>query len=138
MPYLSAYLSTGALQDNPSPTSQQKKNKNPTLTMTTGNAQLCQAKDNVHNLIYFPFHGLAGCIRTTLIVSGEPYKFTNMMLKVNQELQLQANWRSNISRLHLLNENSSMTNRNGLLPKSSLPLDMSHCCVRKLNAARYD
>ncbi|KAF9387826.1 hypothetical protein CPC16_006845 [Podila verticillata] len=49
--------------------------------MTTGNAQLCQAKDNVHNLIYFPFHGLAGCIRTTLIVSGEPYKFTNMMLK---------------------------------------------------------
>lgn len=50
--------------------------------MTTSNAQLCQAKDNIHNLIYFPFHGLAGCIRTTLIVSGEPYKFTNMMLKV--------------------------------------------------------
>ncbi|KAF9302414.1 hypothetical protein BGZ74_005384 [Mortierella antarctica] len=49
--------------------------------MTSSDAQLCQAKDNVHNLIYFPFHGLAGCIRTTLIVSGEPYKFTNMMLK---------------------------------------------------------
>jgi len=95
---LSVYLSTSAVQDNPSPTSQQKKNKKTTLTMTTSNAQLCQAKDNVHNLIYFPFHGLGGCIRTTLIVCGEPYKFTNMMLKVNQELQLQANEWSNISR----------------------------------------
>ncbi|KAF9174864.1 hypothetical protein BGX21_010663 [Mortierella sp. AD011] len=41
-------------------------------------ADLSQATDNVHNIVYFPFHGLAGCIRTTLILSDEPYKFTNL------------------------------------------------------------
>ncbi|KAF9101069.1 hypothetical protein BGX27_000114 [Mortierella sp. AM989] len=39
-------------------------------------AELAQSVDNVHNLVYFPFHGLAGCIRTTLVISNEPYKFT--------------------------------------------------------------
>ncbi|KAI1311304.1 hypothetical protein EDD11_003484 [Mortierella claussenii] len=42
-------------------------------------AELAQASENVHNLVYFPFHGLAGCIRTTLILLGEPYKFSDMV-----------------------------------------------------------
>ncbi|KAG0198003.1 hypothetical protein BGX28_008506 [Mortierella sp. GBA30] len=43
---------------------------------TVSNAELAQAPDNVHHLTYFPIHGLAGCIRATLVISGEPYKNT--------------------------------------------------------------
>ncbi|KAG0043991.1 hypothetical protein BGZ83_010792 [Gryganskiella cystojenkinii] len=39
-------------------------------------ADLSQAKDNVHNLVYFPFHGLVGCLRVLLVLLDEPYKFT--------------------------------------------------------------
>ncbi|KAF9915927.1 hypothetical protein BX616_005051 [Lobosporangium transversale] len=49
-------------------------------TTSSDTADLVLTKDNTHNLIYFPFHGLAGCIRTTLILSGEPYKFTDVYL----------------------------------------------------------
>ncbi|KAF9127167.1 hypothetical protein BGW39_006064 [Mortierella sp. 14UC] len=38
------------------------------------NSNLILAKDNVHHLTYFPFHGLAGCIRTTLVLMGEPFE----------------------------------------------------------------
>ncbi|KAF8976635.1 hypothetical protein BGZ46_008106 [Entomortierella lignicola] len=41
-------------------------------------ADLAQATDNVHNLVYFSFHGLAGCIRTILVLSDEPYKLTSL------------------------------------------------------------
>ncbi|KAF9290750.1 hypothetical protein BGZ68_006147 [Mortierella alpina] len=43
---------------------------------TPSNADLAVALDNTHHLTYFPFHGLAGCIRATLAISGEPYKQT--------------------------------------------------------------
>ncbi|KAG0363860.1 hypothetical protein BC939DRAFT_170202 [Gamsiella multidivaricata] len=49
-----------------------------TLSATSNPADLIQARDNTHNLVYFPFHGLVGCIRTTMIISGEPYKFTTL------------------------------------------------------------
>ncbi|KAG0246997.1 hypothetical protein B0O80DRAFT_499883 [Mortierella sp. GBAus27b] len=42
------------------------------------NADLARDPSNVHHLLYFPFHGLAGCIRTTLVLSKEPYKLTNL------------------------------------------------------------
>ncbi|KAK5805458.1 hypothetical protein F5H01DRAFT_353762 [Linnemannia elongata] len=41
---------------------------------SASNSDLILAKENVHHLTYFPFHGLAGCIRTTLVLSGEPYE----------------------------------------------------------------
>ncbi|KAF8943356.1 hypothetical protein BGZ47_005501 [Haplosporangium gracile] len=47
----------------------------------TSNADLILAKENVHHLTYFPFHGLAGCIRTTLILLGEPYKNHTMLFE---------------------------------------------------------
>ncbi|KAF8921688.1 hypothetical protein EDD21DRAFT_392944 [Dissophora ornata] len=47
-----------------------------TETAIPNAAQLAQDPYNVHNLVYFPFHGLAGCIRTTLILSDEQHKFT--------------------------------------------------------------
>ncbi|KAG0378938.1 hypothetical protein BGX24_002325 [Mortierella sp. AD032] len=40
----------------------------------TSDSDLLLAKDNIHHLTYFPFHGLAGCIRTTLILLGEPFE----------------------------------------------------------------
>ncbi|KAF9962460.1 hypothetical protein BGZ72_004829 [Mortierella alpina] len=43
---------------------------------TPSNADLAMAPDNTHELVYFPFHGLAGCIRAALVISGEPYKQT--------------------------------------------------------------
>ncbi|GJJ71364.1 hypothetical protein EMPS_03714 [Entomortierella parvispora] len=49
-------------------------------TKTTADSKaltdLIQGKANVHNLVYFPFHGLVGCLRVQLILLGEPYKFT--------------------------------------------------------------
>ncbi|KAF9363745.1 hypothetical protein BGX34_003393 [Mortierella sp. NVP85] len=45
---------------------------------TPSTADLAQDSSNVHNLLYLPFHGLAGCIRTTLILSNQPYKFTTL------------------------------------------------------------
>ncbi|KAF9405946.1 hypothetical protein BGZ94_003304 [Podila epigama] len=50
-------------------------------TSTSDASTLLQAKDNVHNLVYFPFHGLASCIRTVLVLGNEPYKFTDMVFK---------------------------------------------------------
>ncbi|KAF9930474.1 hypothetical protein FBU30_000444 [Linnemannia zychae] len=41
---------------------------------TPSNADLILEKDNVHHLNYFPFHGLAGCIRTTLVLIDEPFE----------------------------------------------------------------
>ncbi|KAF9967893.1 hypothetical protein BGZ70_007758 [Mortierella alpina] len=40
------------------------------------NAELAMAPDNTHHLVYCPFHGLAGCIRATLVISGEPFQQT--------------------------------------------------------------
>ncbi|KAF9184015.1 hypothetical protein BGZ51_003631 [Haplosporangium sp. Z 767] len=48
------------------------------VASTSDYAELIQSPDNTHNLIYFPFHGLAGCIRTALVLSGEPYVNTLM------------------------------------------------------------
>ncbi|KAG0219671.1 hypothetical protein BGX33_001437 [Mortierella sp. NVP41] len=48
------------------------------MTTSASSSDLIQAKDNVHHLAYFPFHGLAGCIRTTLVLLGEPYKNTTL------------------------------------------------------------
>jgi hypothetical protein len=43
-------------------------------TPLASNSDLILAKENIHHLTYFPFHGLAGCIRTTLVLLGEPYE----------------------------------------------------------------
>ncbi|KAF9937862.1 hypothetical protein BGZ65_000864 [Modicella reniformis] len=48
------------------------------ISSTPSAADLAQDSSNVHNLTYFSFHGLAGCIRTALVLSNEPYKFTNI------------------------------------------------------------
>ncbi|KAG0023821.1 hypothetical protein BGZ80_007843 [Entomortierella chlamydospora] len=53
-------------------------------------ADLSQATDNVHNIVYFPFHGLAGCIRTILILSDEPHKFTNLGFPVLELAEISA------------------------------------------------
>ncbi|KAG0306546.1 hypothetical protein BGZ98_002164 [Dissophora globulifera] len=39
-------------------------------------ADLVQDSSNIHNLLYFPFHGISGCIHATLVLSGEPYKLS--------------------------------------------------------------
>ncbi|KAF9153789.1 hypothetical protein BG015_002613 [Linnemannia schmuckeri] len=49
--------------------------------LSTSNSDLILAKENVHHLTYFPFHGLAGCIRTTLVLLGEPYEDHTLSFK---------------------------------------------------------
>ena len=49
-------------------------------------SDLIQVKGNVHNLVYFPFHGLVGCLRVQLILLGEPYKFTCLSFPVRDAL----------------------------------------------------
>ncbi|KAG9062024.1 hypothetical protein KI688_006744 [Linnemannia hyalina] len=44
------------------------------IAPSTSISDLILAKENVHHLTYFPFHGLAGCIRTVLVLLGEPYE----------------------------------------------------------------
>ncbi|KAF9574710.1 hypothetical protein EC968_005715 [Mortierella alpina] len=43
---------------------------------TPSSAELAMAPGNTYRLDYLPFHGLSGCIRATLVISGEPYKQT--------------------------------------------------------------
>jgi len=57
------------------------------ISSTPSTADLAQDSSNVHNLLYFPFHGLAGCIRTTLVLSDQPYKFTNLGFAVLLTIQ---------------------------------------------------